>query len=268
MQINKNYNGYSHEIIEFDGKKSLKKCFPKNKFDRFLNEKRIYEFLNEKNCSFSPKLLSYGESEEEYYLIIEFITSSKIVDKSNIEEIARITKKFHSLPLNEYSFYDSMDESSEENWYGIIENPKFIDFGFDSKQISQLKKIIELNVNQRLSSMKMSFVHRDLRLDNYLINDYDQLYLIDYEMTAKGYAAQDITRLLIFELNNDADLISSFIKSYNDNTIDLEILDFFKMTFSLEMLKYFISLDTNKVFRPATSYKYQQDLIGYLKSIT
>ncbi|MFC3931353.1 phosphotransferase [Streptococcus dentapri] len=241
------------------------------RFENLLKWEQIVEALN---FSDSPKIVKYNKDDST--IIYEYIKDSKSLqdeisnDRQNeldlITKATKILTKLHQIDYLKYDFKLRYQEGLGKNYLDIL---KFMDIrnycyctGAELEAFSLLQKDLEFlkivtEIRGTYQPNRLCIVHGDMRLDQFLVDSRNKLWIIDFEEIKIGDIYEDIANLLasilfdcllkIFsssELGNDGDIneeiqrlgklylpdvkikLSKIIEIYNNNLeVNINILD-------------------------------------------
>ena len=219
----------------------------------------------------SPKLL-VPEHEPDNILLLQYIKSINAEDllKKNylnklFRSIGQITGKLHSIPVKAFGTFIS---PSTENWYEFQKSKI-------ETAMRDIKGIIDEDLyNQTYATVQKSlpvlqtdskapvFVHHDIYINNFIFDEQQNGYLIDYAISLGGRQLYDFAKFYIIDLYNYPEYVTDFLQGYKESQV---LPDNFK-----ELLRFYLLRESLGIIRYANKHqrgKFLDDGVTILKEL-
>lgn len=226
-------NSYFVNILENSKGKFIRRKKRKGikPYARTLSFKQINKILLNSNILYAKMIKNHLNHIDEEYIVPTTEVSSMPNDKVFNYFIETI-KKLNNIKIDKYKKMVSWNNNSEFMKFQLDNFVKAVKLK-NQINIENLKKqlnIIDLNMDD---NRKMSLIHGDLHLNNLIIN-FDDFYLIDWEMATIGDLAYELAIHFILMGYNEVEE-NNFI---NQLLIDIK-LDKDKLIHDIEQYKKF-----------------------------
>ncbi|MFD2036378.1 phosphotransferase [Belliella marina] len=272
----------SIKILKYTGVSSLIlfQCSCKKDADN-IHKKYLVKVLKDKylNYSLYETYVSNGLNVPKFFGVVgyrrlivevhEFVEgiSFKLENLENFNEILKISGKISNIKVPKPNVGNFRFTARQKRWIDDISNEKY----FDVKQF--FKQNYEL-LEEALNQLPKVFNHLDFNQENFLVDENDKIYIVDYFDGEMGCLGYDLAKFIYFNLNQ----ITSKLKFSLDQIVEHAIESIQNKTISSfknkDIAKFYFLLVGVKICYEQLSkknYKWRyfhlRRMIAYLNSL-
>lgn len=212
---------HSYKITKSNGEEYLVRI-PGEGTEEMINRKDERK-STELGCrlGIDSKLLYFGDDGTK---VMQFISGAKEMDeeimrkKENVVKAAKIFQKLHNCGEDTGVNFEVFEMAADYEKIIMEHNVKlYDDYAYVKQKVMDIKKTIDRN-----TKIKKVPCHNDSLIGNWVLDENDKLYLIDWEYSGMNEAMWDLSCLSIeceYTVKNDNDLLFAY---YGRNTSSME----------------------------------------------
>jgi Predicted aminoglycoside phosphotransferase len=212
----------SNFIVETDLGTYVLRISPPND-NGYINEKAVYRLF--KNIINIPTLYYTALYKNRACLIYEYINAVSLQSKCSdgiqfendiIKQVAKTAALIHNLRSDEINEFTKLDLPPYITWYEFFLNNCNVSRRLGNETIKRVKRLIRENeANLCIIDSYQSFIHRDFRPANMLIDNNNVVFTVDWESAGMGHTLADIGQFFRYRNCFDKEQLSVFEIEYN-----------------------------------------------------